>query len=482
MKPKKQSQKKGKVVDLRHEDKKNTIDESKDLTEFDELPKIDVNDPNSFFDEPPAEPGSGKSIRVKVTRAEEKEAKKKSHLKEQEASVDSEDDMDDDMDMDDDRGDDEKIKTGLSKKEKMEISALVVMLLIGIGVAVYFYFTSLSIGGTAAPIASDETKKEEVTVPEQKLVAGLADGIMQSENTAQAVPYEVMIENLSTIRPQTGLSKASVVFEALAEGGITRFLAIFQGKTLDQIGPVRSARNYYLDWAEEFHGLYIHAGGSPTALSAIKNYDFTDINALTSDGKYFWRDKQDRAPHNLYTKTDLLNVARRDKGVGSVAKFDSWKFKDDTGSWIGKMKSDTVATADSVKSDELFRQATEIGLDFSTSGYAVKWSYDQAKNEYKRFNGGQSHTDRATGQQLTAKNVAVAKVKAKPLDEKRLVLDTALGGTALLFHDGIVEEGTWKKPVRGERMRFYNKDGAEIVFTRGATWVEVIPPDKKITY
>lgn len=403
----------------------------------------------------------------------------------------------------DERGN--KTKVRYSKKQKISIAVLIMILITSIITSAFFLFyekekSSLGVDG------NQNNSSEENNGP--ALYPGLADGVLQSKETAQALPFTVMIENLSTIRPQSGLDKASVVYEALAEGGITRFLVVFAGKEISKIGPVRSARNYYMDWAEEFHGIYAHAGGSPSALAAIKNYDFTVLNALTSDGKYFWRDKTERAPHNLYTKTELLSIARRDKKVENTATYNSWKFKDDLGSWIGKTQAevegmmnaenadtpvtntddqdqgtqDAAPITDSAKSDQVYRQATDITLNFSTPGYKVLWTYDREANNYKRSNGGQPHTDQLTGVQLRSKNIAVAKVKASPLDDTRLEMITTGSGDALIFHDGISIEGKWKKPARGDRMRFYDDEDREIEFNRGNTWVEIIPPDKQITF
>lgn len=346
---------------------------------------------------------------------------------------------------------------------------------------IVFIVLILSIGGALAyfSLTGNDFKNEvnhagkNGSQDSSQLVEVPLNGVYASADMARRIPIGVMIENLVTIRPQIGLDKANIIFEALAEGGITRFLVFYVEQRADQIGPVRSARQYYLDWMEETHGLYVHAGGSPWALSAIPDYNFFDMSALGNDGKYFWRDNTDSAPHNLYTKHDLIELGIRDKGIKNIGKYESWEFKNEDTSLIGELDGH----------GERFKQATDITLDFSSESYEVRWEYDKDKNEYKRFNGGQPHTERRTGDQLRSKNIAVAKVRAYPRDEQRLQMETLEGGDAIVFRDGVAFEGTWKKePNRDDRLRFYDVDGKEIEFNRGVTWIEIIPPDREIKY
>ena len=136
-----------------------------------------------------------------------------------------------------------------------------------------------------------------------------------------------MIENMVTSRPQSGLDRANLVYEALAEGGITRFLAVFaSGEEIEKIGPVRSARTYYLDWAKELSAAYIHVGGSPEALRLIPQYDILDLNQFYNSPN-FWRAKERAAPHNLYTSSELLARAVVSKKWGPTGSFESWELK-----------------------------------------------------------------------------------------------------------------------------------------------------------
>ncbi|MDD5040737.1 MAG: DUF3048 domain-containing protein, partial [Patescibacteria group bacterium] len=179
-------------------------------------------------------------------------------------------------------------------------------------------------GGSAAMV--------DIAQGDTGLVARLLDGVMVAEDTAHYWPYAVMIENLPSVRPQKGLSQASVVYETLAEGGATRFMAVFDPSGIvPEIMPVRSARPYYIEWVSEYGALYAHAGGSPKALTVIKeNADINNLEALSRDAVYFWRDQTIGAPHNLVTSSEKMTFALRDKGLDTKeAVFRPWQFKDD---------------------------------------------------------------------------------------------------------------------------------------------------------
>ena len=148
--------------------------------------------------------------------------------------------------------------------------------------------------------------------------------------------FAATIDNITVARPQSGISKASLVYEAPVEAGITRFLAIYpEGEDVERIGPVRSARPYFLDWAAEFDALFVHVGGSPEALEKLRAYDMRDLNEFFN-GAYFWRDRSRSAPHNTYTSTEKLIAADRkrfaDRKPPEVA---GWRFKDDAPAEVG---------------------------------------------------------------------------------------------------------------------------------------------------
>lgn len=297
----------------------------------------------------------------------------------------------------------------------------------------------------------------------------LLDGvIVDSQAEATAIPVSVMIENLSTVRPQKGLSSASVVYEALAEGGITRFMAVYAGAgTLSAIGPVRSAREYYVDWADEYGGIYAHVGGSPQALGKLsQDSKIVDLNQIGGDQIYFWRDLDIAAPHNLLTSGEKMAFAVRDfLGETPVASFQPWTFKDDAN------KEDRPTGEHHVQ------------IDFSSESYAVDWKYERKTNTYVRSNGGEAQVDQLNNQPLVAHTLVVQFISTSLIDQAtgRLAMKTIGSGRAVVFVDGQRIDGTWLKADDNSRTQFTDAQGQLIPFNAGSIWVEVVPDDRDIT-
>ncbi len=290
------------------------------------------------------------------------------------------------------------------------------------------------------------------------------DGVMAIVDKSNVFPVAIMIENLVSARPQAGLGDANVVYEALAEGGITRFMAIFaSGADIKKIGPVRSARPYYLDWAKEYGALYVHIGGSPQAIADIKAKGVFDLNQFYHSPN-FYRDSARPAPHNLYTTTRLLAFALRDLKASDTGSYDSWTFKD---------PENTASLPTDQKT---------IEIDFSSFSYKVDYTFDREKNIYLRNQAGAPHLD-ADGKQITARNVIVQYTKTSLADSTgRLTMVTTGEGRALFFRDGSVIQGSWKKDQSGSRTRYVDASGNDIQLNRGTTWVEIVPDDRQVVY
>lgn len=305
-----------------------------------------------------------------------------------------------------------------------------------------------------AKAEQNNEKNEEVSVVEFRR---LLDGVAVDDETKINLPlFAVQIENMVDARPLSGVSGASLVYETLAEAGITRLLAIYTADNdVSEIGPVRSARPYFLDWAEEFGALYAHSGGSPEALRTVLQYDILDLNEF-ANGRFFWRSKSRYMPHNLYTSVELLNDAFTAK-EGEVKNFTPWQFKDEIG---------------------FDARPTEEGrakIYFSTKTYEVGWQYDRETNDYLRYQAGVIQQDRG-GAEVRAKNIIVQFTGVIVLDDVgRKKIDTIGEGEAIIFQDGIRIDGTWQKEARGERTKFFDAASAEIKFNPGVTWVEVVP-------
>jgi len=296
------------------------------------------------------------------------------------------------------------------------------------------------------------------------MVRRVLDGVYVPAGQENIYPVAVMIENLTSSRPPSGLSQANVVYEALAEGGITRFMAVYAQPliAIAEIGPVRSARSYYVDWALEYKALYVHVGGSPQALAQIKSDDVMDFSQFYH-APFFWRDSKRSAPHNLYTSGEKMGLALHDQAAPETGQYAGWKFKDD-------------ASANSWPTTE-----KTITIDFSSFNYKVEYTYDRTKNNYVRNLAGQPHQDK-DGTTIRAKNVIVQKMKTQLVDQERLGMETVGSGEAIIFRDGQALVGTWDRKTKADRTRFYDQTGAEVELNAGTTWVEVVPTDRNIVY
>ncbi|MEK7570462.1 MAG: DUF3048 domain-containing protein [Patescibacteria group bacterium] len=297
------------------------------------------------------------------------------------------------------------------------------------------------------------------------------DGALVATKLWNQLSFGAMIENTPAARPQSGLSQAAIVYETLAEGGVTRFLAIFSQATKPKsLGPVRSSRPYYVDWAKEHDAIYLHAGGSHDAFQEIGKLKVRSFDGLTRIGaKYYSR--KCYGVHCLFTSAAQLDKLVKERKLNTVvAKSDAgWAFKSD------------AALKDRPKS----ASNKKLSIDFNGRTYRVDWTYDRATNRYKRVNGGVIAKDRNTGKQLTAANVLVQRIpKEKVLDRKlRLEFKLIGRGDATLYRDGKAIALRWWKKDKNSKTVFYLKGAQTVVeFNRGTTWVEVVPGTRSVTY
>ncbi|MEO8105114.1 MAG: DUF3048 domain-containing protein [Candidatus Saccharibacteria bacterium] len=271
----------------------------------------------------------------------------------------------------------------------------------------------------------------------------------------------VMIENSLDARPQAGLSEPGVVFEAIAEGGITRFLTLFQDTQPDNIGPIRSSRPYYLQWALGFDATYAHVGGSPEALADIKAWGVKDLDQFYNGGSYH-RISTRAAPHNVYTGVATLSQLGISKGY-TASSFKGWLRKAD--------KPLSVPTAKAV--------------DFAISGpsYNAHYDYDVASNSYKRSEGGAAHIDANTNTQLSPK-VVIGLVLPYSLesDGYHSNYNTLGSGQAYIFQDGAVTIGSWNKADNASPLVFIDAAGKPLALNAGQTWLSAVKAASNITF
>jgi hypothetical protein len=286
-------------------------------------------------------------------------------------------------------------------------------------------------------------------------------GVQVAPELALLAITGVMIENSPDARPQSGLKDAGVVFEAIAEGGITRFLALYGETKPDYIGPVRSARPYYIDWLLGFDASYGHVGGSPEALAKIKSLGVKDLDQFVNAAAY-QRVTQRFAPHNVYTsRAKLLELAQ---GKGYT-----------TSTFTGFLrKADKASPAPNAKS---------IDIALSSFLYNTHYDYDVATNSYNRSEGGKPHIDEKANAVISPK-VVVAMVMPFSIASDRVhsVYGTIGSGKAYFFQDGTVTEGIWEKTEAKSALRFGDANGSPLALNVGQTWVTAVKGPTDVSF
>lgn len=320
-----------------------------------------------------------------------------------------------------------------------------------------------------API---ESPKDEQPVEQTTEFTAPLTG-MPLEEASNRRPLAVMVNNAPAARPQSGLSQADIVYEVLAEGGITRLIGIFQSQTdIEKIGPIRSIRPYLIDIGESYGGVLVHAGGSPEAYSIIKKQGKQDLDEIGSAGAYFWRDKDRKAPHNLYSSDEKLRQGADKHKFSDEVKIPQYIF----------IKEETVETGDTEEATnqvsnpdpQTGEPAAKVDITFLLKNYVVGYTYDQETKLYQRSMNGEPHIDLNDKSVLTAANVIVLGANHKVLDDVgRISVDIHSGGEAMLFQQGKVIRGQWARSS-GDAIRFV-KDGKEVPLVAGTTYFNIVP-------
>lgn len=344
-------------------------------------------------------------------------------------------------------------KWAKKRKEQLTFGGIIASSLVVIGVVSFLIFQNPLPSET--PVDGDGNQTAPVVFRHP-----LTGELVPSALTEYPQVFGVMIENSADAWPLAGLDEAFLVIEAPVEADIPRFIAFFSDEhDVDTIGPVRSARLYYLDWNDELDAVYAHVGGSPEALELIAQNGTLDLNEFYQ-GEYFYRQNHTRyAPHNVYTSSSRLAEAMEElipayELQDSPPQYDAWIFKDD---------------------EPTNGDPASIDIDWTDGAtYDVSWNYQAATNNFVRD---QTATTAflEDGKTVSANNVIVMQTSIITVDEKgRRHLVTIGEGEAIVFRDGKEIEATWKKSSRTERLRFYDVNDDEIAMNAGATWIEVV--------
>ncbi len=339
-------------------------------------------------------------------------------------------------------------------------------------------------GTTSSTLVNDNQPKTE-SCP--------LNGVLYSKNQralwVSRRPMGVMIENHVDARPQSGLSSADVVYEAVAEGGITRFLAMFYCQDASVIGPIRSARKYFIDFLSEYgrYPIYSHVGGANAAgdadaLSLIDSYGWTgynDLNQFSIGYPYYYRDytrlgSDVATEHTMYASTQKLWELAKSRGITNVDK--------KTGqSWDAEFKP--YSFVDDIDTSQRGLAQT-VHLEFwnGDPSYYVDWKYDRDTDLYTRNNGGKVHLDKDTDKPLTSRSLVVLYMKETHADDGyenniHLLYQDIGSGKGVVMFDGKKTNIVWSKATRTERTVLTTPGGKEVQFPRGTIWFSILPLD-----
>ena len=340
------------------------------------------------------------------------------------------------------------------------ISVLAVLVIVAGGILIYKIITQKDNNIIEnGEITETNTDEEEVLVVPQKEVQIF---------TGDDRPIAVMIDNHSGAWPQANLNQAYLVYEIVVEGGETRLMALFKGKDLEKIGPVRSSRHYFLDYALENDAIYVHYGWSPQAQSDISRYGVNNINGISESSSSFWRVKDKSAPHNVLTSTEkILQIAER-KNYATTSKQES--------------VLNYVADEFDLNSNDAIT-ATEVTIPHSTL-QTVKYEYDEETKTYTRYARGKLQKDYVTGEAITTKNIIITFCDNYDLDDSenkgRQGLKNIGTFDGYYITNGKAIEIQCTKTARDEQTVYKDLQGNEINVNDGNTFINICPIDAKV--
>ncbi len=341
------------------------------------------------------------------------------------------------------------------KKKKTKVLVIILILLI-IVAAILLYFKI--------------SKGEEATFLENNILGNLVKEEPKKEikiYSGEDRPIAVMIDNVGDARPQAGLNDAYMVYEIIVEGKQTRLMALYKGANLDKIGPIRSSRHYFLDYALENDAIYVHYGWSPKAKSDISSLKVNNINGIFESSSSFWRVKDKSAPHNVVTSTKkILEIAKR-KGYSTASS----------------KESVLTYTPEEVNLEEGIA-ATNIKLPYSNS-YSVSYKYDAESKKYTRYYNKTVQKDWQTKEIVQTKNIIVTFAKNSVLndgsgkDRQNLSNIGTLDGYYIT--NGKAIKIKCSKTSRKAQTVYKDLEGNEIDVNDGNTFVQIVPLTSKIT-
>ena len=344
------------------------------------------------------------------------------------------------------------------KSKKVAIIIVMLILILGIAAGCYYYFCIYNQNkeNPLVDLGTTEGLKEEE--PEQP------KSIFEGNDR----PIAVMIDNHEGAWPQVGLNSAYSVYEIIVEGGETRLMALFKGVDLKEIGPVRSARHYFLDYALENDAIYVHYGWSPKAQSDISSLKVNNINGISESSESFWRTKKKAAPHNVLTRTkDILEIAKSKKYATTSDKDSVLNY-----------------TFSEVNLDNGIA-ASNVTIPYSDL-HTVNYKYDAETKRYTRYARGQKQTDMETKEAITTKNIIITFEKNSPLkdteNKDRQDLSNVGTNDGYYITNGKAIKIKCIKNSRTSQTIYKDLQGNEIQVNDGNTFFNICPIDSNVTF
>ncbi|WP_201716774.1 DUF3048 domain-containing protein [Rossellomorea arthrocnemi] len=306
----------------------------------------------------------------------------------------------------------------------------------------------------ATPVVKEETGGET----ERMYPSSLTGVEEEEESTARSVA--VMVNNHPKARPQSGLSKADIVYELLAEGDITRFLAIFQSQMPKEVGPVRSARDYFIELAKGYDSLYVAHGYSPEAKEMLQNGFIDNLNGIQYDGTLFKRASFRKAPHNSYISAEHIREGAEKNGFDMSRPPEALNFSD-KGTINGEAAQSVMI---SYNQNPLFN---------------VIFDFNEKEGRYERYSNGEQTVDYDSKDPVLVENLLIVEASHKIVDDAgRRDIDLESGGNAYLIQEGKLREVQWKN-VNGRILPYENDQPVSL--RKGSTWINVIPSSPGLT-
>lgn len=346
------------------------------------------------------------------------------------------------------------------EKKSNGVKILVIILVVLVIIAGILLALKLAKKGQSEQVNNGEVQEENKEQPKLKIV----------NQDSKSRPYAVMINNNHAAWPQCGIGDAYLVYEIIAEGGITRMMALYKDQDTAKIGSIRSARHYFIDYAEENDAIFVHWGGSPQAYKRLSSID--SIDGIALEGSVFFRDKTLKRDLEHTGFTSMKNVKEYAEEKGYTRDTEKDLLLNYSIEEIDMDEIPNVTSADSV---------TIKYSDYHSTSY----KYDEDKKVYYRSMSGKANVDLETGEQYTAKNIIAYKVENYTLSDGenkgRQDIKNIGTGTGYYITDGKVIPITWEKKSHSDQTVYKYENGEELKVNDGNTFIQICPMSGSIT-